>query len=360
MEPITFGIVGGGWRAEGFLRVSDELPERFKVSGVMVRDAGRGDMLERTWGVPTYRTLDDLFTGAQPLFVLVSVSKDAAPVLLQELADRRVPALVETPPAPDLQGLHHLCRLTANGARIQVAEQYAFQPAHAARLAVARSGKLGVVSQVQVSVIQDYHNISLIRKLLGVEFETARITAQRFVSPIMAGPDRQGPPREERIVEVTQTIAYLDFGDKLGVYDYAGDQHRSWIRSPRVLVRGDRGEINTTRVRYLQDFATPIMLDMLRQDAGEDGNMEGYHHQGILLGDEWIYRNPFAPGRLSDDEIAMATCLANMADYARGGPSFYSVAEAAQDHYLGLMMQQSLVAGESIRTTPQMWGQTTT
>ena len=56
----------------------------------------------------------------------------------------------------------------------------------------------------------------------------------------------------------------------------------------------------------------------------------------------------------------MATCLAKMADYAKGGRSFYSVAEAAQDHYLGVMMQQSVVAGESIRTTTQRWGQATT
>src|SRR3712207_2534785 len=100
--------------------------------------------------------------------------------------------------------------------------------------------------------------MSLIRKFLGLQFENAVITAHRFVSPIVAGPTRQGPPQAENIVAATQTIAYLDFGDKLGVYDYASDQHRSWIRSPRVLVRGDRGEINNTRIRYLQDFSTPI------------------------------------------------------------------------------------------------------
>jgi predicted dehydrogenase len=322
----------------------------------MVRDAAKGALLEQKWGVATYRTLDALLAHAHPLFVVVSVSKPAAPSVLHELADRGVPVLTETPPAPDVNGLHDLYRRTLNGARIQVAEQYAFQPVHAARLSVAHSGKLGRVSQAQVSVTQDYHGMSLIRTLLGLQFENAVITARRFVSPIVAGPSRQGPPQTENILAATQTIAYLDFGDKLGVYDYTSDQHRSWIRSPRVLVRGDRGEINNTRIKYLQDFSTPITLDLLRQDAGEEGNLEGYYHTGILAGDEWVYRNPFIPARLNDDELAVATCLANMTDYVQGGPSFYSLAEAAQDHYLGLMVAEAVASGESISTTSQPWG----
>lgn len=87
-----------------------------------------------------------------------------------------------------------------------MAEQYAFQPFHAARLALARSGRLGAVSQAQVSVTQEYHGMSLIRKLLGIQFENAVITTHRFVSPIVAGPTRQGPPQEEKIIAATQTI----------------------------------------------------------------------------------------------------------------------------------------------------------
>src|SRR5205085_4336322 len=124
-----------------------------------------------------YRTLDELLRKADPLFVLVSVSKSASATLLNELAERGIPALAETPPAPDLEGLNQLYQLTLKGARIQVAEQYAFQPFHAARLALVQSGRLGRVSQAQVSVSQDYHAMSLIRKLLGLQFENAVITA---------------------------------------------------------------------------------------------------------------------------------------------------------------------------------------
>jgi hypothetical protein len=40
-------------------------------------------------------------------------------------------------------------------------------------------------------------------------------------------------------------------------------------------------------------------------------------------------RFSFAPARLSDDEIAIATCLESMARYLETGNSFYGLAEAS-------------------------------
>jgi hypothetical protein len=150
-------------------------------------------------------------------------------------------------------------------------------------------------------------------------------------------------------------IAQLDFGDKLGIYDFTGDQYFSWIRSPRLLVRGERGEINNTQVRYLANFRTPVTLELTRQNAGEDGNLEGYYHKGIMAGNEWIYTNPFSPAHLSDDEIALASCLSKMDHYLEGGPELYSVAEAAQDRYFDLMIERALTSSQPVRTTAQLW-----
>ena len=55
-----------------------------------------------------------------------------------------------------------------------------------------------------------------------------------------------------------------------------------------------------------------------------------------MAGEEWLYRNPFPGARRTDDEIAVATCTDRMAAYADGGPGFYGLPEASQDHYLGL------------------------
>jgi hypothetical protein len=93
----------------------------------------------------------------------------------------------------------------------------------------------------------------------------------------------------------------------------------------------------------------------MRHDAGQDGNLEGFQHVGFTLADAWVYRNPFVPARLSDDEIAMATCLARMGEWIEGGPDVCSLADAAQDHYLGLCIGDAARTGRTIRTTGHVW-----
>ena len=210
----------------------------------------------------------------------------------------------------------------ARHARVQVAEQYAFQPLHAARLAFVRAGKLGEISQVQVSVAHGYHGVSLIRKFLNIGFENVVVRAFVFKSPLIAGPDRAGPPSEEKKIESFQNIAHLQFGSQLAIFDFTPDQYFSWVRSQRLLVRGERGEINNLEGAYLNDFRTPVKIRFERNDAGQTGNLEGYYHQGYAAAGESWYQNPFAPGRLSDDEIAVATCLESMRPTSKPGSPF--------------------------------------
>ena len=81
------------------------------------------------------------------------------------------------------------------------------------------------MSQARVSAAHGYHGVDLIRRFLGLDREPLTITAHRFVSPIVASPDRAGPPADERIVESDQVIAFLDAGDRLGVYDFSPGQY---------------------------------------------------------------------------------------------------------------------------------------
>jgi predicted dehydrogenase len=356
LEPIIFNIVGGGWRTEFYLRIAQALPDRFQIGGIVVRDQEKGAALKQKWGIPTFQSLDVMLNATKPSFTVVSVSRDAAPAFIQELAQRGVPVLCETPPAPDLAGLNELYRLAEGGAKIQVAEQYQFQPLHAARIQLVNSGKLGEISQVQISSCHDYHAVSLIRNLLGVGFAEVTISAHRFNSRIVQGPDHLGGlDSAEKLTESEQIMAFLDFDGKVGVYDFCYDQYFSWIRALRMLVRGSHGEIENTSMKYLKDFQTPIDLQFLRQDAGDYGNLEGWHHKGILAGEEWVYRNPFIPGRLSDDEIAIATCLQKMEEHVMGGPAFYGLGDAAQDHYLSLLINEAAETGRIIRSETQRW-----
>lgn len=355
-KPVRFALIGAGWRAEFFLRIARALPERFQVSAALLRDAGKHAAFESCWGVPAFTTLERVLTSS-PDFVVVSAPRAVAADWLEQLAARDVPALCETPPAADLEGLTRLHRLTEHGARIQVAEQYAFQPMHAARLGLAHSGRLGTISQAHISVAHDYHGINLIRRFLNAGFEDCTITAQAFRSSVIRGPDRDGPPQIEEFEAEQHVMARFDFKDRLGVYDFAyWSPYFSWIRSQRVLVQGTHGEIHDETVRYLEDFRSPIQFDLHRVDTGQGGNLEGHHHVGVLAGSAWAYRNPFVPARLSDDEIAVASCLEGMAEYVGGGPGFYGLPQASQDHYLGLIMQRALETGLPVKTSQQVWG----
>jgi len=354
-ETFDFAVVGAGWRTDFFLRVAAAIPQ-MHVCGVVVRNAERADALTSKWDVPCFASIDELLRDTQPTFVIASVSAGAMPEICLELAAYDVPVLAETPPAPDLDQLNSLYRQCSEaGARVQVAEQYWAQPLHAARQAIVDAGILGPVNQVHMSVCHGYHAMSLIRRLLGIDYELATVRGQRFKSRVIAGPDRCGPPKEETVVDMETDYALLDFGDRLGVFEFCLPQYRNWIRGQRVNVRGERGEIIDDRVTWLKDAVTPITAKLTRHEAGRNGNLEGLYLKGIQYLDDWVYVNTSSPARLTDEEIAVARCLQEMHRYAENGSEFYSLAEACQDQYLALACTRAIETGETIRTEQQPW-----
>jgi hypothetical protein len=356
-QPISFSIIGGaGFRAQAYLRIAQALPERFRVSGMVVRDPEKGAAMEKQWNVACYRSIEELLAREEPAFVVISAGKGAGADYIRQLSEQGIPVLLETPPASNLESLLSLHEsVTLRGARVQVAEQYHLFPMHAARLALIEQGALGRVTETTVSITQLYHAVSLIRKMLGIGFEDAMIQGMRFESPQLAGPGRAGPPPEERLVASPRDIAWLRFGDKLGIYDFTKDQHRSWIRSNHLSIRGDRGELFDSRLNMLDDFRTPLHLELKRVNRGEEENLEGYFLQGIIAGGQYVYTNPFVPARLLDDELAIASCLEKMAVYAAGGDSFYSLPEASQDQYLGMLIEEAIESGKPVQSVRQPW-----
>lgn len=355
MEKIVFGLLGGGWRAEFYLRIARELPEQFAVGAMFVRNKEKAEAISRTWGVKVFTTLEEFLAERTYSFAVICLKRDAVKEYIYRLAEAGVPILAETPPAPDLEQLRELWDRVGRTSIIQIAEQYLYQPMHAARISLARSGRLGRISQAQVSAAHGYHGISLIRQLLGIGFENVTIRAQRFQSSIIQGPQRSGPPAAEEEIQTDQLLATLDFGDKLGVFDFTRDQYFSWIRGSRILVRGERGELLNDQASWLQSYDTPIYSKLRRVDAGHGGNLEGLYLKGIMADGEWLYRNPFTPARLTEDEIAIAESLVRMHRHVQGGPSFYSLAEGSQDQYLALLLDQAAATGEPVTSESQSW-----
>lgn len=356
MAPIPFAVVGSGWRAEYFLRIARALPERFALAGIVTGrpDEGRKALAEQ-WNTPVFASVDALLKASRPAFVVISVRWEEIFDRIAELAAADMPVLVETPPAGDHQGLLKVHALVRSGAQIEVAEQYFLHPILTAMRNAVDEGLIGTPSYAHVSIIQTYHGISLMRKFLKAGFANATVSASRITLPVVRGPGRYDQPERYEIVDSPQTIGTFDFGDRIGIYDYADSQHRSRIRQPRVTIRGERGEITPQGIDYLLDARTPVSVPFIRKDTGHFMNFEGYGHVGIMLGERWIYKNPFSGPPLTDDEIAVATCLHNMQRFVEDGHSSYSFTEAAQDCYLADLMAQSAETATRIESTSQPW-----
>jgi len=354
-SPYRFAVVGAGWRTLFYLRVVAALAERFELTGVVTRSLERAEEVSAAWGVDAFPSLHALLEADRPDFVVLSVPRSVTVEWLEQLTDAGLPVLCETPPAPDLAGLHRVAELLARDIRVQVAEQYQYQPLHAARLAVTDGGLIGDVSMASLAVCHDYHAFSLMRRHLRITDELAVIRASVFRSTVETGFETSGPRRARGTVEETRTMGFVDFGGRFGVYDFAGEQYFSYIRSPRVGLRGSIGEIADHDVRRLSGLDEPVTQELRREQTGPEGDLGGYALRGISLGDRWVYRNPFPGARLSDDEIAIATSLEHMGRYAQGGPAFYGLADASQDHYLSLCLHEAAATGELVRTESQPW-----
>ncbi|HWD61662.1 MAG TPA: Gfo/Idh/MocA family oxidoreductase [Humibacter sp.] len=356
-ERATFAIVGGGFRAEAFLRVAEALPDRFGVTAVVARRPENRRAIRERWSVETVDSIEALGVGG-PEFVVVAVSAAASNAIIRSVSDAGYAVLTETPVAPDIASSLALMSAVRHGARIQVAEQYHLEPLIAAQLEVVRRGIVGTVSEASVSIAHDYHGMSLVRRFLGVDFQNARITARRFSERLQDGPGRQGDPVEDRAVDGIRTSAWLEFDGGLhGTYEFHDQQYRSWIRSSSMLVRGSRGELRDETIRHLRDAFTPVTSRLERVEAGGAGSHEGNFLRSYSFDGNVVYDNEFRPARLADDELGIASLLARMADYTRGGAPVYSVAEAAQDHYLQGEIRRAIDSGTTISTTTQEWAE---
>ncbi|NNH54573.1 gfo/Idh/MocA family oxidoreductase, partial [Promicromonospora citrea] len=309
-------------------------------------------------GLPaaTYASVAGLVDGGRPDLVVLTLPAGAAQPVVRELAAASVPVLTETPAAGTVAELAALQRLVDDGACVHVAEQYHLEPLVGAQLAVAASGLLGTVTDAHVAVAHDYHGLSVLRRALGVTFEDAEITARRDVRTVLPSPSRSGDPEDLAPVETVHATAWLDWGDRLGTYEFDDVQYRSWVRSPALLVRGVRGELRGEVVRHVGADGQPLRSTLERVAAGGAGSHEGMFLRGYTLDGQWLYRNAFRPARLPDDELSIARIVADMADHVlHGAPPPYSVAEAAQDQYLQLEVRRAAASGERVRTSPQPW-----
>lgn len=353
--PARYAIIGAGWRSEFHLRMAAAAPERLRCTGALARSADSAARLASRWDVPVVSSLDELLR-TEPEYVIASVSWPAMPDVVRELVARGVKVLAETPPAPDLAGLRALWADVGSSGLVQVAEQYMLMPAHAARAAVVARGAIGSPTFVEVASTHMYHAVSMIRRFLGVGLEEASVNARRFTAPLVDPLGSQGWADDLRPRPRATTIASVDFGQgRSGLYLFTDNQWWNPLLSRRILVRGTTGEIvddAVTRLTPQGVISSPLSYRRL----GIDMNLEGNELDSVSFEGDVVYRNPWPGSRLSEDDIAVASLLEAVGAWARGqGAEPYPLAEACQDHYLSLVMEESIRTGRDVVAPAEEW-----
>ncbi|MCR2807531.1 Gfo/Idh/MocA family protein [Paenibacillus soyae] len=347
-RQIRFGLIGGGWRAAFYLRIAAMLPHQFRVSGILLRSPEKYSELLAKWNVPVYSSADALAKECD--FLVLAVSKTAAASRIAELAEAGIPVLAETPPAVSLAEYERLTAIAASKPSIQVAEQYPLLPHHQARTAYAQAGKIGGVHHVQASAGHGYHGISLIRKWLSIDpAESCEIIGRKLTMPIADVPYRDQDVSDDREGIEQQEIAILQFGSgKSALLDFSRSQYFSPIRSNRILIRGTHGEIRDNDAVRKLGAGRFENVRFERVQSGQEGSLAPLSLLEIRAGAETLYRNPFTPHPLSDEELGIAEALLKMDRFIRDGVPFYSLVEALADVRLALAIEQSLTEAKAV------------
>lgn len=337
MKPLSFIIVGNGWRAMFFVRIARQFPELFRLNFMLCRSREKADRIALEQGIPT-TVSEEACMASQPDFVVAAVSKASGFQVAKQWAMKGFAVLCETPAGMNEEELRELWELKKRyGARIQIAEQYVRYPVIAAGLKAVREGKLGRPYSVTLSAAHDYHGASLIRHMLNIGPESMKIRGKRYVLPVRETDSRYGAITDGSIKPYERTCVTMEFGSgAMAYYDFSGVQYHSFIRSRHVNVQGQDGEWNDTLLRYTGNDYLPVEEKLLpwldeRYRALETEELK-------QAAGRW---NPVLKLDGIQDEYAIASMMFDMRDYLNGGEEIYPLAEALEDAYTWLLMRQA-------------------
>ncbi|MBQ1312588.1 MAG: Gfo/Idh/MocA family oxidoreductase [Blautia sp.] len=357
MRKIRYAVIGSGWRAEFYIRIAKAVPGTFSLTSVLIRDKEKGQAFAEKFQVNVVNTLTELEESG-PDFVVLAIRRGCVTDYLLRLFALGIPVLTETPPGETTEDLYRLWDESLKcGAKIQVAEQYYLQPLYAAWYNAIKEGLLGDVRNISISALHGYHGISMIRRILGVKGMPCIIHGKRYEFPVTETYGREGMCFDGEIFLCPRDRAVLDYeGGKTAFFDFSDPaQYHSFIRTRQLNIQGTRGEIDDLAIRYLTKENIPVEESLRRIDLGVYGNQE-WSHFAIMLGERFLYRTPFVNARLNDDELAVGSLLLGMAEYVGGGAEVYPLADALQDMYLCLKLEEAYKnPWKPIQTEIQPW-----
>lgn len=353
MCPLSFIIVGSGFRSLFFARIGKRYPDLFHLNYLLCRTQEKAERLAKEQNIPT-TTSKELCQKSKPDFVVIAVGRGDVCTVAKEWIELGFPVLLETPAGETVEELKDLWELKVKkGARIQVAEQYHRYPVLAMGIRAVEQGKLGNPYAVSLSVAHDYHGASLIRNMLHMtEFEPMTLRGSRYTFPVTQTDSRYGPITDGSIKDQDRDHVTIEFASgKIAFYDFANIQYRSLIRSRHVNVRGRDGEWNDTILRYVGTDHLPVEEKLIPYLDPRYQVLETDEIKAICS--RW---NPVLVLDAVQDEYAIATMMFDMRDYLENGTEGYSLADSLEDAYIFTLIHQAAVCqAEAVISETMPW-----
>ena len=361
LKPLSFVIVGSGWRAMFFVRIAKRYPELFHLNYLLCRGGEKAERLRREEGIPATTSVQ-VCEDSHPDFIVIAVSWDAAFTLTKEWIKKGYPVLEETPAATTEEQLEELWELHRNGAHIQIAEQYLRYPLLASGLRAIRQGLLGEPHVVELSLVHEYHAASLIRNMLNLGLNSQeslknglpafKLWGRQYIFPVVETDSRQGPVTDGSVKSQTRTRVTIEFeGGKMAFYDFSGVQYHTFIRARHINVQGVKGEWNDTLLRYVDSSFHPVK-EQLR--PGLDPAYPDLETPQLQeLSSIW---KPEVHMENWQDEYAIATMMLDMGEFIENDCGGYPLAEALEDAYIWMLMKKAVQnPGRIITSRPHSW-----
>ena len=354
-KPLSFIIVGSGWRSLFYARIAKKYPKQFQLKYMLCRSQEKADKMATEHGIPTTTSIETC-EEAKPDFVVIAVSKNSLCAETMKWARKGFAVLCETPAAGSIEELKELWDLTQRGAKIQIAEQYHRYPSMVAGLDAIEKGLLHDPYAVSLSMAHDYHGASLIRRMLQPDNPTnlklEYLSGAQYTFPVTETDSRYGDITDGRVKSSTRSVITMGFaGGKVAFYDFDGTLYHSYIRTRHVNVQGKDGEWSDTMLRYVDEQHLPVteQLKVWLDPRYACLETEELCRKSI----EW---SPIINMDNEQDEYAIATMMFDMGEYIRGGEEVYPMAEALEDAYLFLLIREAVAApGKNILPEKMPW-----
>lgn len=363
MSKYRFAIIGSGWRAQYYVRVAKALPNLFELSTMYCRNEEKAAEIRSGFSIPA-TTSEEECAAMKPDFIVAAVSKTAGAETAMRWMERGFPVLCETPAGPDPETLNRLWLCHEQGQKLVIAEQYFLYPFYSSLLKLVKSGIIGNLNCLNISLAHEYHAASLIRAFLGISPDMPfSVSAKTYSFPVTETRNRYEEFFDGRVSLKNRMLANFVFANgQAAFYDFDSEQYHSKIRKNTWKIQGTRGEILNREAVYLNSNNEAEKADLRiesRQIIRDFANPNPEFSEevtGIYFQDKQLYEPPFGLCGLSQDETAVAQLMLKTAEYAKGiAEQPYPLEEALQDAYMAVLMKKSEETGKPVESGHQIW-----